>query len=238
MEGSLPLKGGLIEEGNRRSPASRIRKTCLRNNGPARHQHGRPPHRCILQGTGRAIFGSLTASFGSFPAPPTIEPCIDLLNTPELIKMVLPFVVADVWVGTLNHSKPQKKAVTVLSMNVGKPEVLKALGVIVENQKPSPKTLRILKEIQALSPKVMFKQGEKLTHADFRAQLGLPKGIFGVGEWGKNKEKPKKYNQFRGCPHDCSYCWAKMDMFQKKLIKSLGEWTTVVRKATQPSGAK
>ena len=157
----------------------------------------------------------------------SMEPAIDLLNTPKTIQRVLPYVNTDLWVGTLNHLTAIRK------MNQNNPDVIRAIDLIAQNQHPSPKTQQLLRKIQALSPLVVFKQGDKLGHADFREQLGLPPGTFGVAEWGDNKVKKVKYNLLRGCWHNCIYCYAKQGQIQKK-IATAESWCKPVLKKTQP----
>lgn len=158
----------------------------------------------------------------------SMEPAIDLLNAPKLIKKVLPYVNTDIWIGTLNHLTVLKK------MNQNNPAVLKAIDVIANNQRPTPQTKKLLHRIRLLSPMVVFKQGDRLGHADFREQLGLPPGSFGVAEWGDNKVKRLNYNLLKGCWHNCIYCYAKQDQIQKK-IATPESWCKPVLKKTQPS---
>lgn len=157
----------------------------------------------------------------------SMEPAIDLLNTPDTIKKVMPYCNADIWVGTLNHLTRVRK------MNQNNPAVLKAIDEIAMNQSPSAKTHALLKTIQSLSPMLEFKQGDTLGHADFRKQLRLPERKFGVSEWGDNKDKPENYNLLKGCSHNCIYCYAKHDQIQKK-IATAESWCNPVLKTSQP----
>jgi hypothetical protein len=149
----------------------------------------------------------------------SMEPAIDLLNTPDTIKIVLPYVNTDLWVGTLNNLPK------IMWVNQDKPEVLKAFDQIIRNQQDTPTTRELLRRIQALSPKIVFKQGDR-GKADFRLMLGLPPGVFGVGEWGDNKEKPEKYNLLKGCWHDCAYCYAKARAMNYSKNKPEGDRVT------------
>lgn len=158
----------------------------------------------------------------------SMEPAIDLPNTPDTIKRILPYCNTDIWVGTMNHLTRIRK------MNQGNPAVLKAVQEIAVNQSPSGGTINLLRIIQGLSPIVVFKQGDNLGHADFRKQLGLPAGKFGVAEWGDNKVKRQNYNLLKGCSHDCVYCYSKHDQIQKKTVTA-DQWCKPVLKKTQPS---
>lgn len=155
----------------------------------------------------------------------SMEPAIDLLNTPDTIRIVLPYCNTDLWVGSLNHVSK------IIKMNEGNPAVLSAINLIAKNQSPSLNTLSLLRQIQSLSPMVQFKQGDNLGHPDFRQQLGLPAAAFGVRQWGSNKKV--NYNLLKGCSHDCVYCYAKQDQIQKK-VATAESWCKPVLKKTQP----
>ena len=165
----------------------------------------------------------------------SMEPAIDLLNIEALIKTVLPYVTTDIWIGTMNH------VAEVIRWNKGKPKVQEALAEIIRNQMPSPKTLALLKRVQALSPMILFKQGACLGgQPDFRKQLGLPPGTHGVKEWGANKIS---FNLLQGCYHNCAYCYSKHNRIRKsntpKVLKEKwiteGIWCKPVLLKTQPS---
>lgn len=163
----------------------------------------------------------------------SMEPAIDLLNTPAMIRRVLPYCNVDIWVGTLNHVTEIRK------MNENNPEVLRAIDLIEQNQQHTPKTVELLRKIQRLSDLVVFKAGDK-GHADFRLMLGLPPGVFGVAEWGDNKAKKLNYNLLKGCWHNCIYCYAKLDQITKTQNKplesrvTLESWCNPVLLKTQP----
>lgn len=157
----------------------------------------------------------------------SMEPAIDLLKTPDLIKKLLPYCTADLWVGTLNHIKKLR------ILNQNKPEVLKAFDIIEANQQHNSNTVAILCEIKNISNKIVFKAGDKY-RPDFRSMLGLSPSPFGVAEWGDNRKKNINYNLLKGCTHDCVYCYAKQDQIQKGV--STGEsWKTPILKRSQPS---
>lgn len=161
-----------------------------------------------------------------FTTSVSMEPAIDLLHTPELINKLLPYCSLDLWVGTLNHIDKLRK------LNQGNQEVLDAINKIELNQQPTQELKTLLRAIQSISPKIVFKNGDK-HHPDFRYMLGLEPTPFGVAEWGDNKKKPVNYNLLKGCTHDCIYCYAKQDQMQKG-IATKDTWTNPVLKKTQP----